>query len=108
MNYCRHCMVPTEEDACPLCGEKKLWPILPEDPCFVAELEEPAREFFPIYCGRRPSLVWQNPSGERAGPLPWAANLSATISMYPMSTCLAARELAEELFSQSGEESEEE
>ena len=46
MNYCKHCMIPTDEENCPVCGEKHLWPVLPEDPCFVGELGVPWSDIF--------------------------------------------------------------
>lgn len=107
MNYCERCMVPTEEDCCPVCGERKLWPILPEDPCFVAELSVPWSDMFSdilkqegIPCLGRP--VWG------AG---WTTVLGSKferIRFYvPYDRLPSARGLAEELFSQMGEDPEE-
>ena len=39
--YCRFCRVETREQRCPVCDRKKLWPILPEDPCFLTERMHP-------------------------------------------------------------------
>ena len=104
MNYCRHCMVPTEEEACPLCGEKKLWPILPEDPCFVVELQEPWSGIFSDVLRQKAIPALAKPQWG-AG---WTATLGSKFERYrfygPYEYLPAAGELAEELFSRSEEE----
>lgn len=108
MNYCRHCMVPTEAAACPLCGERRLWPILPEDPCFVVELEEPWSGIFSDILGQKAIPCMAKPQWG-AG---WTATLGSKFERYrfyvPYEYLPAAGELAEELFSQGEEESEKE
>lgn len=107
MNYCKHCMIPTEETVCPLCGEEHLWPVLPEDPCFAAELAGPWSDMYADLLEQRqiPCLrkqVWG---------MDWTAvlgNRLAKMSFYvPYERLGDARELAAELFSQGGEETEE-
>lgn len=108
MNYCRHCMVPTEEDACPLCGEKKL-------------LAHSAGGT-PALCGAGGALVgnFSRYIAAEGHPLygkpQWGAGWTATLGSkfellhfyVPYEYLPAAQRVGGELFSQSGEESEEE
>lgn len=106
MNYCKHCMIPTEETRCPVCGEERLWPILPEDPCFVGELGVPWSDIFADVLRQQGIPCLMKPR--------WGAGWTATLGSkfeemrfyVPYEHLTAARELAEELFSRMGEETE--
>ena len=107
MNYCKHCMIPTKETACPLCGEEHLWPVLPEDPCFAAELEGPWSDMYADLLEQRqiPCLRKQ------AWGMDWTAilgNRLARMSFYvPYERLSDAQELAQALFARNGTETEE-
>ena len=107
MNYCKHCMIPTKEPPCPVCGEEPLWPALPEDPCFAAELEGPWSDMYADLLEQRqiPCLrkqVWG---------MDWTAilgNRLAKMSFYvPYERLSDAQELAQALFARNGTETEE-
>ena len=107
MNYCKHCMIPTDEENCPVCGEKHLWPVLPEDTCFVGELGVPWSDIFADVLRQKQIPCLMKPL--------WGAGWTATLGSkfeqmrfyVPYEYLPSARELAEELFSQMGEDDEE-
>lgn len=39
--YCESCKAPCAEPTCPDCGRRALPPILPEDPCYLTQLQLP-------------------------------------------------------------------
>lgn len=106
-NYCKRCMVPTEEAVCPFCGEEHLVPLLPEDPCLAGEMGVP-------WSGIYEDVLRQKHIPYMMKPL-WGAGWTATLGnkferyrfYVPYEYLSAAGEVAAELFSQIEEETEE-
>ncbi len=100
-HYCKHCMIPSDGDVCPICGAKRLWVILPEDPCFLTEQQM-------IWAEVLEDVLMQKRIPHMKQPVRGAgitAKLGSFQDRYrffvPYEYLPAAREIAEELFSQT-------
>lgn len=101
--YCKHCMIPCEESACPNCGAKKLWVILPEDPCYLTEQQM-------LWAGVLEDVLKQKGIPHMKRPV-YGAGLMKTLGDFrerydffvPYEYLPAAREVVEGLFSQAEE-----
>lgn len=100
-HYCKHCMIPSGEDVCPICGAKRLWVILPEDPCYLTEQQM-------LWAGVLEDVLRQKGIPHMKQPV-YGAGLMKTLGDFreryrffvPYEYLPAAREIAEELFSQA-------
>ena len=106
--YCRFCRVETREQRCPVCDRKKLWPILPEDPCFLTEKSHPWCDILADVLQQR-DIPFYSDSALGAGVTSRIGIIADQQCFFvPYGRLEEARELLQELFSGEAELLEEE